>query len=281
MTYLESRREYARPQAVLWADQDAPKTAGVYNTPITPPGYEVNSNVEGSNFLILSDHNREDIGVKINRIGNTDRMVNGRMRSYFVADKRKVSITWKMLPSRSYSLDPNFRQGAFTITNAESNGTTIVFEAVNDLRPGELVAVSGVTDTDFNFTGKRVTASTPSTFTVMSDITAKTSTGGSATASEVVRPTGDFSDGESFQQFTVDGGAGGVDILNWYETHTGSFFVYLSYDKNSEFASNKYDHLNEYNEVLEMFISDFSYDVVKRGNAGHDFWDISVTLEEA
>ena len=83
-------------------------------------------------------------------------------------------------------------------------------------------------------------------------------------------------------QYTVDGGAGGVQILDWYENHTGSFWVYLAYDKYTNFAEevDKYDYLNVYNEGIEMFISDFSYEVVKRGNDNFDYWNISVTLEE-
>jgi hypothetical protein len=32
--------------------------------------------------------------------------------------------------------------------------------------------------------------------------------------------------------------------------------------------------------VLEVFVSDFSYNVVKRGGTNHDLWDISISLEE-
>lgn len=83
-------------------------------------------------------------------------------------------------------------------------------------------------------------------------------------------------------EYTTDGGAGGVDILDWYENHKGSFWVYLAYDKHSVFGTNDaaYTHLGQYNQLVEMFISDFSYSVVKRGGTTHDFWNISVTLEE-
>jgi hypothetical protein len=85
------------------------------------------------------------------------------------------------------------------------------------------------------------------------------------------------------QQYTTDGGAGGVELLDWYENHKGSFWVYLAYDKYSEFGKNDsaYGHLSQYNQLIEMFISDFSYTVVKRGASNFDFWNISVTLEEA
>lgn len=82
------------------------------------------------------------------------------------------------------------------------------------------------------------------------------------------------------QEYTADGGAGGVELLNWYENHQGSFWVYLAYDKFDNFGNDAaaYNHLNEYNQVVEVFFADFSYTVVKRGQ--YDFWNISVTLEE-
>lgn len=84
------------------------------------------------------------------------------------------------------------------------------------------------------------------------------------------------------QQYTTDGGAGGAEILRWYEEHKGSFWVYLAYDKYPVFGDNNdaYAHLPQYNQLIEMFISDFSYSIEKRGGMTHDFWNISVTLEE-
>lgn len=89
--------------------------------------------------------------------------------------------------------------------------------------------------------------------------------------------------GNNSLEYTSDGGAGGVEILDWYENHKGPFWVYLAYDKYSVFGKNDlaYAHLGQYNQVVEMFISDFSFSVVKRGGTNFDFWNISVTLEEA
>lgn len=84
------------------------------------------------------------------------------------------------------------------------------------------------------------------------------------------------------QMVTSDGGAGGVDMLNWYENHTGSFWVYLSYDKYTEFEKdgNRYLRLAEYPQAIEMFVASFDYDVVKRGGHNHDLWNVSISLEE-
>jgi hypothetical protein len=84
------------------------------------------------------------------------------------------------------------------------------------------------------------------------------------------------------QEFTSDGGAGGVEILDWYEKHSGSFWVYLAYDKHTNFGrdAGSYTNLQKYNEVVEVFFSDFSYGVVKRGGSNYDFWNVSLSLEE-
>lgn len=74
--------------------------------------------------------------------------------------------------------------------------------------------------------------------------------------------------------YTADGGAGGSDLLEWYENHKGPFYMLLSYDKQ------KYSTLNSYTEVAQVYFASFSYDVSKRGLTSHDFWDISMTLEE-
>lgn len=83
-------------------------------------------------------------------------------------------------------------------------------------------------------------------------------------------------------EYTTDGGAGGVELLDWYENHQGSFWVYLAYDKYSNFGKDEsaFGHLAQYNQIIEVYFSDFNYNVVKRGGSNHDFWNVSVTLEE-
>jgi hypothetical protein len=91
-------------------------------------------------------------------------------------------------------------------------------------------------------------------------------------------------------EFTTDGGAGGVELLDWYNNHNGSFWVYLAYDKYSNFEdiestenNEKFNNQNllKYNEVIEVFFSDFSYSVQKRSGLNFDYWNVSLTLEEA
>jgi hypothetical protein len=87
----------------------------------------------------------------------------------------------------------------------------------------------------------------------------------------------------SSDQYTTDGGAGGVEVLDWYNNHKDSFWVYLAYDKYTNFSKddeNRYAKLGQYNQIIEMYISDFNYSVQKRGGSNYDFWNISITLEE-
>jgi hypothetical protein len=222
--YLSGRQKYQRPQGMLWANNSGRLVNGVY----VPFGYEINSNATESfqqdlvnDFIILSDDNREPLSFDVNRIEKRERMINGRMRSYHIADKISVSTSWKMLPSRSFSSSPDFD----------------IFSGESEISPS----------------GTRQPGQDNS-FKTLPNLTSQS------------------------QQFTTDGGAGGVEILSWYESHPGPFWVYLAYDKYTTHDS--YEKLNSYNQVIEMYISDFSYSVQKRGGTNHDLWDISVTLEE-
>lgn len=55
----------------------------------------------GTNTYYLSDHNREPVQEGRERIENTQRMANGTMRKYVVADKKTWTVSWSMLPSLS------------------------------------------------------------------------------------------------------------------------------------------------------------------------------------
>lgn len=204
--YMVGRKKYTRPQAIAWSNNPGTLVDGIY----IPTGQEVGADPSlttgGINqFLILSDHNRSELSFVPNRIEQKQRMINGNMRSYHIADKNTISFNWTNLPSRAYG-DPAY------------------FDSVG---------ASGMDNTILSY--------------------------------------------------TVDGGAGAVELLDWYETHKGSFWMFLAYDKYNNFGktSEDMDHLVEYNQIVEVYFSNFTYDVVKRGRANHDLWNVSVTLEEA
>jgi len=83
-------------------------------------------------------------------------------------------------------------------------------------------------------------------------------------------------------EYTADAGAGGVELLDWYENHQGPFWMFLSYDNYKNFGTDDsaFLHLTSYSEIMQVYIADFSYDVIKRGRNNHDLWNISVALEE-
>lgn len=199
--YITGRKRYARPQAMLWAD-----TAGTISN-----GIRIPSGHEKEDFIICSDHNRKDISISQQRIEARQRMVNGTMRSYHIADKININTSWEMLPSRSYS-----RQ--------------VVFDTA----------------------GKAILS------------------------------------GDELE-YTADGGAGGVELLDWYENHSGPFWVYLGYDKYNapsqqvagEVTDESFNYLSIYNDVRLMYFASFEYSVQKRGGRSHDMWSVSVSLEEA
>lgn len=240
-SYISGRKQYTRPQAMVWADE-APT---IVDNKLLPVGYEVGSDLTGidpaiaeTKFLILSDHNRSAIDIKTQRIEQRKRMVNGTMRSYHIADKLVISTSWDMLPSRGFAVYPNFAQEDTTITLT-----------INDL-PQQFARKAGE----------------PSVLLP-------------SEKGEI--PPRTYYANKS-QKYTVDGGAGGGEMLEWYEEHTGPFWVMLSYDKYNNFGdtTSGRNNLSEYSQSLQMYISDFSYNVVKRGGTNFDLWNVSVTLEE-
>lgn len=46
----------------------------------------------------VTDHNRQQLSIDVERIEKKQRMANGTMRKYIVADKRTFSTSWNMLP---------------------------------------------------------------------------------------------------------------------------------------------------------------------------------------
>jgi hypothetical protein len=214
--YMAGRKKYQRPQGLLFADNQGIKVDGFH----IPEGNEIGSlaaSAEGSGeFLILSDDNRSPIDFSTTRIEKRERMINGRMRSYHIADKLQINVSWDMLPSRAYD----------TYARFDSNGQPNLVKNINT-RPTPL-------------------------------------------------------------EFTTDGGAGGVELLDWYKNHKGSFWVYLAYDKYTNFNNDiqttqddRFKNINKYNEVIEVFFADFNYSVQKRSGLNFDFWNVSLTLEEA
>ena len=206
-----------RPQAILWSDNFGQNST---YTPSASPSYLASSAVytvptgtEFDNFIILSDDNRSELKFAKQRIETQQRMVNGTLRNYFVAEKLTISWSWDNLPSRAYNRDP------------------------------------------------------------------------------YLSPTTGLPTSSDLDKYTTDGGAGGVEILKWYEAHQGPFWMLLAYDRYDQFEgvelpATKYQFLSQYNQIIQVQFKSFDFDVVKRSTvpgrigSGYDFWNISVSVEE-
>lgn len=197
--YMQGRYRFlkggTRPQAMLWSNNPGTLDNGFY----VPNGNE------GEDFIIVSDHNRSEININPQRIETRERMINGNMRSYWIADKLSISCSWNRLPSRAFNEDISF--------NAQGQITT-----------------------------------TP------------------------------------YLSHTVDSAAGGVDMLNWYESHSGPFYLFLAYDKFRIDGIEQYNSLYTYRQILKVYFASFEYSIEKRSgianNNGFDFWNVSTSMEE-
>ena len=64
----------------------------------------------------ISEHNRAPLSLNINRTEKSQRMSNGTLRKFFIADKKSFSVSWSMLPSFS-NLTVDGGWGAIDIKN--------------------------------------------------------------------------------------------------------------------------------------------------------------------
>jgi hypothetical protein len=200
--YFRTRWEYSRPNLITLSNNPGKYHYSTNYKVWLPEG------VEGIDYIFLSDHNRSSADFGVQRIGDQRRMINGDMRSYFIADKMTLPLSWDNIPSRSYSNHGGF---AWWVTNKNRCA-----------------------------------------------------------------------------KFTVDGGAGGAEMLDWWQKHRGSMWAFINIDNNVDPSIQEIEFINGYSRVYEVICSDFSYDVVGRSGGykvgsdiySLDLWDVSMTLEE-
>lgn len=92
----------------------------------------------GGTYYKVSEHNRSEFTINPQRIEKVQRMSNGSLRKFWVADKKTFSLSWDMLPhSTSLTVDGGWGakdlrdfyysaagQGTFDIkVNLATNGT--------------------------------------------------------------------------------------------------------------------------------------------------------------
>lgn len=56
--------------------------------------------LDGTNWNKISDHNRQPLNITFERLGASNRMVDGTLRRYSVSKKRTFQVAWQMFPSK-------------------------------------------------------------------------------------------------------------------------------------------------------------------------------------
>jgi hypothetical protein len=164
----------------------------------------------------LSEHNRQPISIQTNRIEKQQRMSNGTLRKFFIADKKSISISWNMLPSFStftadggygamdiksfYEGSASKASGALSgkslfdvtiryggpsnITNISSNGTTVTYTSANNFSTGNIISLYGNNPSVYNLSNVPVASANSSQFTVTNAASGSFVSGGEAFKTE-------------------------------------------------------------------------------------------------
>lgn len=86
------QRVWTRPALVIFTE--------AIPTPVDINAGQYDLGTAGTNYLYLTDDGRSEMQISLERIEYKKRMINGRMRSYHIADKKSFSVSWKDLPSK-------------------------------------------------------------------------------------------------------------------------------------------------------------------------------------
>jgi hypothetical protein len=111
------------------------------------------------NSNAITDHKRSPLAISNERIEKSNRMANGTLRKYVVADKRTFTVSWEMLPRDTAKTVDGFwggsamesffhsTTGSFTLEITEGDGTvtnyTVMFSGDFDK---EIISRGGNTD---------------------------------------------------------------------------------------------------------------------------------------
>ena len=145
------------------------------------------------NDVALSEHNRNPVGIGYNRIEKSQRMSNGTLRRFFIADKKTLTVSWNMLPSYSnYTVDggygaldlkalyESFAQSTFNVklktgTTTGFIDTTMVFSSFTcELVKRNVfsdITVKAATITAATNNGSSITYTAPNSFAVNDVVT--------------------------------------------------------------------------------------------------------------
>lgn len=93
----------------------------------------------GADVCRPTEHNRDNLNMDVDRMKQSDRMANGRLREYYVADKRTWSVSWTMLPAPSSE----------TVDGAAGGAE---MEEFYNTHPGEIMLTIKHKDSNLDFT---------------------------------------------------------------------------------------------------------------------------------
>lgn len=109
MAQVALDKKWLRPSLIILCE----------NEPIAGTGGDAGKWDLGTNHIYLTDDGRSPVSISPQRIEYKQRMINGRMRSYYVADKNTFSTSWSNLPSRNKDSARKY------ISEYERGGTTV------------------------------------------------------------------------------------------------------------------------------------------------------------
>ena len=229
-------------------------------------------NFNSGTVLYLTDDNRSPLQINSERIETKKRMIDGTMRSVYVADKNTFSTAWNDIPSRSKDSTRSYiseyerlsgKDITKAITSVSSSAGKVTYTATgHTIAVGDHVKISGVSggtpSNGYNGTFI-VTDIATNTFKVEN---ATTGTPSSYAAAIV-----------TYNNYNTTQFGSGIDIKNWYDANTDDFWVLLVYDTS---ISNS---VNTNAELYNVFFESFNYTVSKRG-AYNDLWNVDISLVE-
>ena len=84
-------------------------------------GIQVSLTGASGSWQKLTDHNRSPIQISPELIESQSRMANGKMRKYVIAQKNKISVSWKYVPSKQSETADGFFSASWLESFYKSN----------------------------------------------------------------------------------------------------------------------------------------------------------------
>lgn len=113
------------------------------------------------NSNAITDHNRQPLGVSVERIEKSARTANGTMRKFWIADKRTFTASWQIFPKQTAKTVDGFwgggdienffntTPGVFTLELTDADGTVTTYNVMFDSNSFQREVVSrGTTGVD-------------------------------------------------------------------------------------------------------------------------------------